>query len=149
MKILASNKFAPSSYDILDKIEAGIVLTGSEVKSVKAGHISIKESYAKLIKEELWLVGARITPYQPGQMKSPDPLRTRKLLFKKDELKKLIGKLQEQGLTLFPLSVYLKDNFVKLELGLGRGLKKHDKRSKIKAKETQRIIQRKLKYLNK
>jgi SsrA-binding protein len=149
MKILASNKFASSSFDILDKIEAGIVLTGSEVKSVKAGHISIKESYAKLIKEELWLVGARVTPYQPGQKQSPDPLRSRKLLLKKEELKKLIGKLQEQGLTLFPLSVYLKDNFVKLELGLGRGLKKHDKRSKIKAKETKRIIQRKLKYLNK
>ena len=145
MKILATNKFAAGSYEILDKIEAGIVLTGSEVKSVKAGHISIKEGYAKLIGAELWLVGARVTPYQPGQQQSPDPLRPRKLLLKKTELKKLIGKLQEQGLTLFPLSVYLKNNFVKIELGLGRGLKKHDKRSKIKAKETQRIIQRKLK----
>lgn len=146
MKILATNKFAHSSYDILDKVEAGIVLTGGEVKSVKAGHISIKESYAKLIKAELWLIGARIVPYQPGQKQSPDPLRHRKLLLKKVELKKLIGKLQEQGLTLFPLSVYLKNNLIKIELGLGRGLKKHDKRSKIKAKEVQRIIQRKLKY---
>lgn len=144
MKILASNKFASSSYDITDKIEAGVVLTGGEVKSVKAGHISIKESYAKLIRAELWLVGAHITPYQPGQKQSADPLRSRKLLLKKPELKKLIGKLQEQGLTLFPLSVYLKDNYVKIELGLGRGLKEHDKRAKIKAKEVERDIRRKM-----
>lgn len=144
MKIVASNKFASSSYEITDKIEAGVVLTGSEVKSVKAGHISIKESYAKLIRAELWLVGAHITPYQPGQKQSPDPLRSRKLLLKKTELKKLIGKLQEQGLTLFPLSVYLKDNYVKIELGLGRGLKKHDKRAKIKAREVERDIRRKM-----
>jgi len=146
MKILATNKFATGSYSILDKIEAGIVLTGSEVKSIKAGQISVKESYAKLIGAELWLVSARVAPYQPGQKQSPDPLRPRKLLLKKDELKRLIGKLQEQGLSAIPLSVYLKNNHIKLEIGIGRGLKKYDKRSKIKAKEIQRIMERKLKY---
>lgn len=144
MKTLASNKFAAGSYDIQGKIEAGIVLTGSEVKSVKAGHISIKESYAKLIRAELWLVGAHITPYQPGQKQSPNPLRSRKLLLKKAELKKLISKLREQGLTLFPLSVYLKDNYIKIELGWGCGLKKHDKRAKIKTREVERDVRRKM-----
>jgi len=151
MKLITTNKYAKSSYDILDKFEAGLVLTGPEIKSIRNGQVSLKGSYGRLQGSELWLTGAHISAYHQGVPASPrgepvgyDPLRPRKLLLKKSELNKLIGKIQEQGLSLIPLSLYIKHNVAKVEIALARGLKKYDKRSKIKAKETARDIQRKL-----
>ena len=145
MKIIATNKYARSSYDILDKFEAGLVLTGPEIKSIRNRQVSLKGSYGRLRGGELWLTGTHISAYHQGVPAGYDPLRPRKLLLKKSELNKLIGKLQEQGLSLIPLSIYIKHNVAKLEIALARGLKKYDKRAKIKAKETARDIQRKLK----
>lgn len=148
MKTLATNKFAHSSYNILDKIEAGIALLGSEVKSIKAGSINLKEGHIKIEHGEAWLIGVHISPYQPKQNQNYSPTRPRKLLLNKAELNKLYGKLQEQGLSVIPLSVYLKNNLIKLEIGIGRGLKKYDRRAKLKLRETTRTIQRKLRRAN-
>lgn len=144
IKIIASNNYAKSGYDILDKFEAGLVLTGPEIKSVRSGQVSLKGSYGRLRGSELWLTGAHIAAYNQGVPENYDPLRSRKLLLKKSELNKLIGKIQEQGLSLIPLSIYIKHNVAKLEIALARGLKKHDKRTKIKIKEVNRDIARKL-----
>lgn len=144
MKIIVTNKYAKSSYDILDKFEAGLVLTGPEIKSIRNGQVSLKGSYGRLRGSELWLTSAHIAPYHQGVPANYDPLRPRKLLLKKSELNKLIGKIQEQGLSLIPLCIYIKHNVAKVEIALARGLKKYDKRAKIKAKETARDIQRKI-----
>lgn len=144
MKLITTNKYAKSSYDIQDKFEAGLVLTGPEIKSIRNGQASLKGSYGRLRGSELWLTGAHIAAYHQGTPVGYDPLRPRKLLLKRSELKKLIGKLQEQGLSIIPLSLYIKHNVAKVEIALARGLKKYDKRAKIKAKETNRDIQRKL-----
>ena len=144
MKIITTNKYAKSSYDILDKFEAGLVLTGPEIKSIRNGQVSLQGSYGRLRGSELWLTGTHIAAYHQGVPVGYDPLRPRKLLLKKSELKKLIGKLQEQGLSIIPLSLYIKHNVAKVEIALARGLKKYDKRAKIKTKETNRDIQRKL-----
>lgn len=144
MKIIAYNNYAKSSYDILDKFEAGLVLTGPEIKSIRNGQVSLKGSYGRLRENELWLTGAHIAAYHQGVPDGYDPLRSRKLLLKKSELNKLIGKIQEQGLSLIPLTIYIKHNVAKLEISLARGLKKHDKRTKIKIKDINRDIARKL-----
>lgn len=144
MKVIATNKYAHHSYEILEKIEAGIALLGCEIKSIRDGQVSIKESHARIKDGEAWLMNAHIAPYQQGVPSGYDPIRSRKLLLKKSELKRLIGKLQEQGLSLVPLAIYIKRNHAKVELGLGRGLKKYDKRAKIKEKEFRRTRQRKL-----
>ncbi|OGB74077.1 SsrA-binding protein [candidate division Kazan bacterium RBG_13_50_9] len=138
------NRGVQFSYQLLEKFEAGIVLLGCEIKSIRNGQISIKESHARIKDGEAWLMNAHIAPYAQGVPAGYDPIRPRKLLLKKNELKRLIGKLQEQGLSLIPLSIYIKRNHAKVELGLGRGLKKHDKRAKLKEKELRRIEQRKL-----
>ncbi|HCR42018.1 TPA: SsrA-binding protein [Patescibacteria group bacterium] len=144
MKIITTNKYARSSYDITDKFEAGLVLTGPEIKSIRAGQISLKGSYGRLRDGELWLTNAHIAPYHQGVPANYDPLRPRKLLLRKHETNQLIGKINEQGLTLLPLTIYIKHNVAKLEIALARGLKKHDKRTKIKTKEINRDIARKL-----
>ncbi|MBU1110321.1 SsrA-binding protein SmpB [Patescibacteria group bacterium] len=144
VKIITTNKYARSSYDVIDKFEAGLVLTGPEIKSIRAGQISLKGSYGRLRNGELWLTGAHIAPYHQGTPANYDPLRPRKLLLHKREANKLLGKINEQRLTLLPLAIYLKHNVAKLEIALARGLKKYDKRAKIKAKETDRDIQRKM-----
>ncbi|MBI2627155.1 MAG: SsrA-binding protein SmpB [Parcubacteria group bacterium] len=144
--LYADNRRASFDYEILEKFQVGIVLEGHEVKSIRLGRINVAGSYAKIIGNELWLVGATISPYQPQNTASNyDPQRTRKLLVKKSELRYLIGKLQEKGLTLVPLSVYNKNSLIKLELGLGKSKKKSDKREKIKTRETERKIERTLK----
>lgn len=145
MKILAENKKAYYDYEILEKFEAGLVLTGSEVKSIKTGHIGLKGSYV-VLKEEVYLIGATIPPYQPKNA-SPDydPERSRKLLLNKSEIKYLIGKTKERGLTLIPLKVYTKYAKIKLEFGIAKGRKKPDKRELIKKREADRIIERELK----
>ncbi|RLC37317.1 SsrA-binding protein [candidate division Kazan bacterium] len=144
MKII--NPQAKFNYQILDTIEAGISLLGAEVKSVRAGQVSLKESFAKIKNKEIWLMGAHIAPYKQGTPKNYDPIRPRKLLLHKKEINHLIGKLNEQGLSLIPMKMYSKKNKIKLELGLGRGKKKYDKRASIKEREFKRTQQRVLKY---
>jgi len=144
MPTLATNKRANFDYDISDKYEAGLVLLGHEVKSIKTKHISLKGSYVTIKKNqkkipELYLINAHIPLYKhAGAVKNYDPTRPRKLLLKKNEIKHLIGKKQEQGLTLVPIKIYTKRSFVKLEFGVGRGRKKYDKREQIKKKDLDR-----------
>lgn len=145
MKIFAENKKARFNYEILEKYEAGIILTGPEVKSVRAGQISIKESYATARQDELFLTNAHISPYKPALNIDYNPTKSRKLLLKKSEIIKLIGKAQSGGNTLIPLKVYLKNNLIKVEIGLGKGKKKYDKREVIKKREQERDIRRALK----
>ncbi len=144
MKVIATNKKARFDYEILETYEAGIVLTGPEVKSVKAGQISIKESFATVKGEEVFLTNAHISPYKQAANIEQEPTRSRKLLLKRSEISSLIGKSKTQGLTLVPTKVYLKRGFVKVEIGLGRGKKLHDKRETIKRKDIKRDIQRDL-----
>ncbi len=146
MEILAENRRAFFDYEILEKYEAGIQLTGSEVKAAKLGKMNISAAYAIIREGELWLLNSSIAPYQAKNVsKEYDPLRTRKLLLKKSEINELFGKLQQKGLTLLPLKVYNKDGKIKIELGLGKGRKLYDKRQKIRAQEIEREIKRTLK----
>lgn len=144
MPTLAVNKRASYDYEIKDKLEAGIMLLGHEVKSVKTGHINLRGSYVTLKKTkkalpEIYLINAHIPLYKhAGTVKSYNPTRPRKLLVKKNEIKHLIGKKQEQGLTLVPLKMYTKRSLIKLEFGIGRGKKKIDKREMIKKRELDR-----------
>jgi SsrA-binding protein len=146
MQIYATNEKAHFDYNILEKFEAGLVLSGQEVKSVKKGSASIRGCYVKIFDQEAWLLGATIPPYQPGNVPdSYDQQRSRKLLLKQSELKYLIGKSAELGLTIVPIKLYNKNNLIKLEIGLGRGKKKTDKREAITKRETKRKLQRTLK----
>ena len=155
MPILAINKRANFDYNIGDKYEAGIVLFGHEVKSVKTGHMSLKGSYVtiktpeKREQPQVYLINAHISLYkQAGPIASYDPTRPRQLLLNKKEIKRLIGKKQEQGLTLVPLKIYTKHSFVKLEFGLGKGKKQYDKRETIKKREVERKIRTLTKKFN-
>lgn len=147
MPLITKNKFAYFDYNILEKYEAGIILTGPEVKSVKLGHIDLKGSYVTLRGEEPWLINAHISPYKmaTGAQKNYEPEQPRKLLLKKNEIKSLIGKLKSQGLTLIPLSVYTVRRLIKIRLGLGKGKRKFDKRQVLKKREIDRKIQRAMK----
>lgn len=146
MSTLAKNKKARFDYEILETYEAGIVLRGFEVKAVKLGHISLKGAYVTIRDNEAYLVNAHISPYQPANMpKDYDPTRTRKLLLKRSEINTFIGKSKAQGLTLLPTRVYTRKAKIKIEVALGRGKRKHEKREKIKKKDTEREIGRKLK----
>lgn len=145
VKVVVTNRSAFAEFEILDKYEAGIVLQGTEVKSIRDGKISLKEAYAKLTKGEIWLVQCHITPYPFGNRFNHDPLRPRKLLLKKAEIRKLVGKIKERGLTLVPLRVYFKNGLAKLELGLGRGKKIHDKRKAIRDRDVKREVAREFK----
>lgn len=146
MSNTAENKRAYYDYEILEKFEAGLVLIGQEVKSIKAGHISLAGSYVVPQGNELFLINADIPPYQPKNApKDYDSKRSRKLLLKKSEIKYLIGKTKQKGLTLIPLKVYDKSGKIKLEFGIGRGKKKSDKRETIKKREFEREKERLLK----
>ena len=146
MKVLAENKKAYFTYKILEKFEAGMVLIGQEVKSIRSGRISLKGSYVVFKGEELFLIGANIPPYQPKNAPANyNPERPRKLLLNKSEIKRLIGKTKEKGLTLIPLKVYTKNARIKLEFGIGKGKKKADKRELIKKREAEREMRRALK----
>ena len=137
------NKKARFDYEILTSLEAGIALTGHEVKSVKAGHMSIAGAFAVPRGNELWLLHANIPPYQAANVPvGYEPTRSRRLLLNKKEIAELIGKMKERGLTLLPLRVYINHNLVKVELGLGRGKRGPDKRESIKKRETGREIAR-------
>lgn len=146
-KLVAANKKARHDYFIDDTYEAGIVLTGTEIKSVRAGKVSIKESYAKIDgKGELIIYGMHISPYEQGNRYNVDPLRERKLLLHKKEINKLIGMMKTKGLTIVPLSVYLnEDGRAKIEIGVARGKKNYDKRDAIAARDAARKIDRAIK----
>ena len=145
-KPICQNKKAYHDYFIVEKFETGIVLKGSEVKSLREGKANIKESYARIMKGELFLIGAHISPYAQVDMASkPDPLRTRKLLVHKKELQKFIGKIKEEGYTLVPLKMYFTRGRAKVQIGLAKGKKLHDKRESIKRKDSDREMQRALK----
>ncbi len=148
MNILAVNKRANFDYSILEIYEAGLVLLGHEVKSIKTKHISLKESFVTIHKNELYLTNAHIPPYShAGIILNYNPTRPRKLLLKKSEIKHLIGKIKTQGLTLVPIKLYTKKRLIKLEFGLGKGKKEYDKREKIKKRDDERNMKRILKNL--
>ena len=147
MKEIVSNKGLKTNYDILEKFTAGIVLSGPEVKSIKAGQINLKGSYISVNPGgEVWLVGAHIASYKPAASVQKDyqPNRARKLLLKKEEIDYLKGKLNQKGLTILPISVYTKGSLIKIELALVKGKKKHDKREALKKREIEREIRRKM-----
>jgi len=146
MKVLAENKKAYFNYEILEKFEAGISLIGQEVKSIKTRGVSLAGSYVVLRESEVFWIGINIPPYQPKNApKDYNPARTRKLLLKKSEIKYLIGKTMQKGLTLVPLRVYTENGKIKLEFGIAKGKKKADKRELIKKREIEREIQKELK----
>ncbi len=145
MKVI-KNKKAYFDYEILETFEAGLVLTGQEVKSIKTGHISLKGTYVVIKDNEAYLINANVPPYQPKNApKDYDPSQSRKLLLKKSELKNLFGKAQQKGLTMIPLRVYTKRGKIKLEFAIAKGRKKADKRELIKKREFKREKERILK----
>lgn len=135
IRLLAENRRARHDYELLERFEAGLVLTGTEVKSARAGRIQLRDAYAEIRDGEAWLVNAHIAPYSHGTAFNHDPERDRKLLLHRQEIKRLIGKTREKGLTLIPTKVYLKNGWIKCELALARGRKLHDKREAIRARE--------------
>ncbi len=147
-KLIANNKKAYHDYFILEKYEAGIVLHGTEVKSLRMGKCSIKEAYVRIENGEAYIYGMHISPYEKGNIFNRDPLRTRKLLLHKSEISKLLGKIKEKGMTLMPLRVYFKGSLVKVEIGLARGKKIYDKRQDIAKKDQEREARRDFKVRN-
>lgn len=147
-KLIAQNKKAYHDYFIEDTYECGISLSGTEVKSVRLGHVNLKDSFASLKSGEVILTGMHISPYEKGNIFNKDPLRDRKLLMHKYEIRRLIGKIKEDGYSLIPLKVYLKGSLVKVEMALARGKKNYDKRASIAEKEAKRRIDRKIKEYN-
>jgi len=145
MQIYSENKKALFDYEILDKFEAGIVLFGQEVKSIRTGHINIAGTYVVLRQEEPYLIGVKVPPYQPRNIGADyNPERPRKLLLNKKEINYLIGKSNERGFSLIPLKIYAKDGRIKLEFGLAKGKKKFDKKEKIKKRDVDRDTNREL-----
>ncbi len=140
IKIIAKNRKAYHDYHILDTYEAGIALKGSEIKSIRAAQVSLKDGYATIVDNEIWLMNVHIAPYNQANRENHEPRRTRKLLLHRREINRLLGKLQEKGLTLIPLKMYLSNNRAKVELGLARGKKQYDKRAALKEKESRRQI---------
>jgi SsrA-binding protein len=140
-KVVASNRRARFDYEITESVEAGLVLTGSEVKSLRGGRASLNESYARVRGSEVWLENMHIPPYEQGQKQGYDPRRDRKLLMHRREIERLIGKSAEKGLTLVPMRVYFTHGLAKVELGLGKGKRAYEKRASIAERESRREIQ--------
>jgi len=137
IKILSDNRSASHNYHLLDRYEAGLVLTGTEVKAAKTGKIQLKESYAEIFEDEAWLMNAHISEYSHGNLMNHAPGRKRKLLLHRSEIEKLKVETREKGLTIIPTRLYLKSGRIKIEIAIGKGKKFHDKREAIKAKEMQ------------
>ena len=144
-KLIANNKKAYHDYFIEDTCEAGLSLSGTEVKSLRMGKCSLKQAYVQIQDGEAWLYGCHISPYEKGNIFNKDPLRPRKLLLHKEEIRKLIGKTTEKGYTIVPLKVYFKGNYAKVQIGLARGKKLYDKRQDIAKRDLQRETQREMK----
>lgn len=149
VKVVAENRKAYHDYFVEDKVEAGIILTGTEIKSIRAGRANLKDSYARIENGEVWLHQMHISPYEQGNRFNHEPLRRRKLLLNRKEIGKLWGKLQLQGLTLVPLKIYLKHGLAKIELGICRGKKSYDKREDMAERDAKREIERHLRERNK
>src|SRR5262245_28241260 len=137
-KVIATNRKAFHNYTILETYEAGLVLRGTEVKSLRESQVNFKDSYAAVDKGEAWLIGCHIAPYHHGSDANHDPVRSRKLLLHRREISRLLGKVAERGLTLLPLKLYFKEGRAKVELGLARGKKLHDKRATLREREERR-----------
>ena len=144
-KVIAKNPAAHHNYTITDTIEAGIVLTGTEIKSIRNGKVNLKESYANIKNGEVFIYGMHISPYEQGNIYNKDPLRDRKLLLTKREIFHLLGLIKQQNWSLIPISLYLKNNIVKVELGIGKGKKLYDKRQDIAKKDAERRMNQALK----
>ncbi len=147
-KIVATNKKAYHDYFVEDTYEAGIVLVGCEVKSIRQGGVNLRDSFVIIKNGEAFLIGAHISPYKMGSYFNPDPRRTRKLLLNKYEINRLRGKVEQKGYTLVPLKIYFKGALVKIELGVCKGKELHDKRAAIKDKENKRNLERVMKEYN-
>lgn len=145
---IASNRKALHDYEIVDRMEVGIVLTGTEIKSIRTNGASIREAYARPQHDEMWLIGAHIAEYASGSYQNHEPTRTRKLLLHKKQLRAWQRATAEKGLSIVPLTMYLKDGMAKIELGLGKGRKQFDKRQAIAARDAQRDVQRALRERN-
>ena len=144
-KLIAKNPTAFHNYTIDDKLEAGIVLSGTEIKSIRNGTANLKDSYAIIKNGEVYIVGMHISPYEQGNIFNKDPLRDRKLLLNKREINKLIGLTKQKGYSLIPINMYFKGNLVKIELGIGKGKKLYDKREDIAKKYAERRIRQEYK----
>jgi SsrA-binding protein len=146
VKIISDNRQARFLYEILETFEAGIQLAGTEVKSIRAGKVNLRDGYALIRNGEAWLINVHISPYDASsQYFNHDPRRTRKLLLNRKEISKLIGQVEQKGLTLVPLKMYFKGSWVKISIGLGRGKKLHDKRETLKRRQDEREMARMLK----
>lgn len=142
IKNIAKNPVARHNYIITDTLEAGIVLTGTEIKSIRNGKINLKDSYAGIKNGEAYIYSMHISPYEQGNIFNKDPLRDRKLLLNKREIFRLYGLINQKGYTLVPISLYFKNNIVKLELGIGKGKKLYDKREDLKKKDSEMYIKK-------
>jgi SsrA-binding protein len=145
MKIVCQNRKAYHDYDIIETYEAGIVLTGTEVKSLREGKANLKDSYVIIKEGEAWLLNCHISPYSHGNIMNHDPVRTRKLLFHKKEIQRLMGQIAQKGYTLIPLKIYFKGPWAKVEVALAKGKRKYEKRDRIREREAQREIDRAMK----
>ncbi len=145
IRVIVTNRKARRNYEILETLECGIVLTGSEVKAIKAGRVSVEEAYAEPVRGEIWLKNMHVGEWPGASHFAHDPLRPRKLLLHARQIKKLIGKVSQRGLTLIPLKIYLKNGLIKVEIGLARGRRSYEKRDVIKRREIEREIRRELK----
>ena len=143
-KLVCVNRKARFEYEILDTLEGGLVLKGTEVKSLRAGQASITEGFATISGGEAWLVDCQIQPYAFGNLNNHEPKRRRKILLHRREIAKLVGKVKEKGLSLIPLKIYFKNGLAKVEIGVGRGKKLHDKRETIKRRDTERETRREM-----
>lgn len=148
VKLIANNKKAYHDFFILEKYEAGIELFGTEVKSIRMGKCSVKEAYVEIKDGEMLIVGMHIAPYEKGNIFNKDPLRVRRLLLHKSEIRKLGGRIREKGFTLMPLQVYLKGSLVKVEIGLAKGKKLYDKRDDMAKRDAKRDIDRMMRAKN-
>ena len=143
-KNLVVNRKALHDYEVLERVEAGLALTGSEIKSIRAGKVSLQEAYVRPEGGEMWLVGSHVTAYDPASYQGHDPRRRRKLLLRRAQIRELAREVEQRGLTLVPLRLYLKDGLAKLEVGLGRGRRQYDKRQAIARREAERDVERAL-----
>lgn len=148
IKLIANNKKAYHEYFILETYEAGLALHGTEVKSLRMGKGSIKESFIRIENGEVFAYGMHISPYEKGNIFNKDPLRVKKLLLHKSEINKMVGKMKEKGMAIVPLKIYFKDSLVKMEIGVAKGKKLYDKRDTIAKKDQQREAQRDFKVRN-
>ncbi|HEV8252200.1 MAG TPA: SsrA-binding protein SmpB [Candidatus Limnocylindria bacterium] len=141
-KTVAVNRRARHQYAIEETLEAGLALTGTEIKSIRAGRVNLAEAYARIERGEAWLIGAHIAPYEQGNRNNHEPTRTRKLLLHRDQISELVGRTQAKGFTLVPLKLYIRNGMAKLELGIGRGKKAYDKRRAIAERDARRELER-------